>query len=237
MWGGAWFALLAAFSVAFTTPAAASPPLPASPAITPGAGIATYSGASDDTETCTAGWLAHTRDGHPVMFTAGHCTHGGLQVSMKWTATNHYEKIGTFVQSVDQGNVGDDADFGVVALDSQIPRDARVLDRRPIDGTTAAVNEGDELCKYGVTTGRTCGHVLAAPTASKVRFDAPSDSGDSGGPVYLIRPNGDAVAVGITIRGNQDHTIAELVTPWLDKFGLTLDVTPGGTTEGVRYGH
>lgn len=231
-------AMLAAFAVVFASPAAAAPPLPPSPAITPGAGLVVSNAADTDGDTCTAGWLVHDAAGKPLMLTAGHCDMGG-KVAMKWTTTGAYETIGSFEQSVHEGNVGDDADFGVVALNNgAIPGDVRVLDRRPVEGVTDAIKVGDVLCKYGLTTGRTCGAVLETPTASKVRFDAASAHGDSGGPVYLIEPDGDAVAVGITIRGaDAGGTVAELVQPWLQKMQLTLDTSkPVTGAQPVGYG-
>lgn len=231
-------AALAALAVVFASPAAAAPPLPPSPAITPGAGLAVYNADATGGDTCTAGWLAHDASGMPVMLTAGHCDMGG-KVAMKWTASDAYETIGTFAKSVNEGSVGENADIAIVALNNAaIPGDTRVLDRRPVEGVTADVKVGDVLCKYGLTTGRTCGPVLDTPTASKVRFDATSARGDSGGPVYLIQPDGDAVAVGITIRGADDGgTVAELVQPWLQKWQLTLDTSkPAVGAQPVGYG-
>jgi hypothetical protein len=233
---GAFSALLTAAAVVVASPANATPPLPPTPAITPGAGIVTANASRTDGGTCTAGWLAHTRNGRPVLLSAGHCDHGG-PVSIKWTDTGKYETIGSFATSIRPGSDPENSDFGVIALDSNIPSDARVLDRRPVEGVTTGVHVGDLLCKYGNTTGRSCGRVLDKPTDNKVQFDTESREGDSGGPVYLIQPNGDAVAVGIDV-GHTDtgRAVAELVQPWLHKLGLTLDTTDGGTAQPARYG-
>jgi hypothetical protein len=234
---GAFSALLTAAAVVVASPAGASPPLSPFPAITPGAGLALVTPAGNSDGVCTAGWLAHDRSGHPVMLSAGHCDHGRSSAAMKWTGTGKYEVIGAFVQSVHPEADPGGADFGVIALSSQIPSDARVLDRRPVEGVTAGVHVGDLLCKYGNTTGRSCGRVLDKPTDDKVQFDTESREGDSGGPVYLIQPNGDAVAVGIDV-GHTDtgRAVAEMVQPWLHKLGLTLDTTAGGTAQPARYG-
>lgn len=225
--GGMFSSLLAAVAVVLASPASAAPPLPPSPAITPGAGLAMYNADATGGDSCTAGWLAHDSAGRPVMVTAGHCDKGG-KVAMKWTGSGVYEPIGTFTQTINQGSQGEDTDIGLITLDNgAIPGDSRVLDRRPVEGFTADVKVGDVLCKYGVATGRQCGPVLAEPTASKVRFGALSQGGDSGGPVYLIRPDGDAIAVGVTLgHTDSDGTVAELVEPWLQKWQLTLDTTP-----------
>lgn len=227
-------ALLTATAIT-ASPASAAPPLPPSPAITPGAGIASHNASWTEGTSCTAGWLAHDPAGRPVMLSAGHCDHGA--VAMKWTQSDAYETIGTFTQSVDEGSVEDDADIGLITLSNNaIPADTRVLSRRPVEGVTIDVKAGDVLCKYGNTTGRQCGPVLDTPTASKVRFNAPSEGGDSGGPVYLIQPDGDAIAVGVTIRqADTGGTVAEFVQPWLQKWNLTLDTTPKPSpTDGTR---
>lgn len=229
-------AVLAAIAVVFASPAAAAPPLPPSPAITPGAGLAIYNADATSGDTCTAGWLAHDSAGQPVMLTAGHCDQGG-RVTMKWTESGAYETIGTFEQSVHEGGTGENADIGLVALTNPgIAGDSRVLDRRPVEGVASEVRPGDVVCKYGVVTGRKCGPVTAV-TPTKVVFGAPAEVGDSGGPVYLIQPDGDAIAVGIAIRGDESGSVAELVQPWLQKWQLTLDTSkPAVGAQPVGYG-
>lgn len=231
-------AVLAAIAVVFASPAAAAPPLPPSPAITPGAGLAVYNEDATGGDTCTAGWLAHDAAGKPMMFTAGHCDMGG-KVAMKWTGSGAYETIGSFTKSVYEGQGAEDSDVALVALNNgAIPGDSRVLDRRPVEGVTTDVKVGDVLCKYGNATQRQCGPVVAAPTPSKVQFAAAGAPGDSGGPVYLIQPDGDAVAVGITLGRNADgRDVAELVQPWLEKWQLTLDTSkPAVGAQPVGYG-
>lgn len=232
--GGALSALLATFAVAFAPDAVATPPLPPSPAITPGAGIVVADPSGSAGGTCTAGWLAHDRDGQSVMLSAGHCDHHGL-VSMKWSATGRYEPVGTFEESTYEGAADADGDFGVVKLNSQIPLDTRVLDRRPVDGVARSVQIGDVLCKYGNTTQRQCGPVVAL-SPSTVTFTAESQEGDSGGPVYFVSSRGGAVVVGIT-RGHDDAgAVAELAQPWLDKFGLTIDTTVAAGAQRAGFG-
>lgn len=227
-------ALLTTAAITWASPASAAPPLPPSPAITPGAGIASHNADWTDGTSCTAGWLAHDQAGRPVMLSAGHCDHGA--VAMKWTQTGAYETIGTFTKTIDEGSSGDETDIGLIALsNNSIPSDTRVLSRRPVEGATTDVKVGDILCKYGTITGRTCGPILDQPTASKVRFGAAGEQGDSGGPVYLIRPNGDAIAVGVTLGGaDAGGLVAEFVQPWLQKWTLTLDTTPEAAPTGAR---
>ena len=231
----AFSAMLAAIAVLFASPAAATPPLPPSPAVTPGAAVVVSNAANTDGSTCTLGWLAHDATGRPVALTAGHCDFGG-SVSMKLAASGAYETIGDFSQAVHDGGVGEDSDMGLISLTNPgIAGDSRVLDRRPVEGVTAEVKEGDVLCKYGFVTGRKCGPVTAV-TPTKVVFGAPAEAGDSGGPVYLVQPDGDATAVGIAIRGDDSGSVAELVQPWLQKWQLTLDTKLVTGAQPVGYG-
>ena len=108
----------------------------------------------------------------------------------------------------------------------------------PIVVVAADLQAGQQLCKFGMRTGRTeCGQITDV-TDSKVAFLAASQCGDSGGPVYLLRGDG-AVAVGIHIRGGRANdpnpgcsipatfSVAELVRPWLDQWGLTAVTETG----------
>ena len=234
MTGGAFSALLATIAVAVAPLAAATPPLPASPAITPGAGLVSTNAAGSEGTTCTAGWLARDSAGREVMLSAGHCTRGGA-VSIKYSVTGAYEKIGAFSSAVNEGAFGADRDFGVIALDSAIPVDTRILDRRPVVGATSKVAVGDVLCKYGSLTQRRCGPVTEV-TPSEVVFATAGEGGDSGGPVYLIRPDGNAVAVGVTVRGDSEISAAELIEPWLRDMRLTLDTRPSPTAQRAAFG-
>src|SRR5260370_38683181 len=138
---GACSAILATTAVAFAPSAAASPPLSPSPAITPGAGIVIADASGTAGGTCTAGWLAHDRDGQPVMLSAGHCDNGG-RVSMKWTASGTYEQVGAFSKAVHDGFKGEAGDFGAIRIDNtSIPVDTRVLGRRP---AVCVVGEGQD---------------------------------------------------------------------------------------------
>lgn len=216
-------ALLAFLAAA---PALAAPALLPSPALTPGVGLAAYNGAADGGLTCTAGFLAHTATGQPVMLIAGHCDQGG-KVSMNYAPTGEYETLGYFAEEDYTGNKGEDADMGLVALAGTLVHlDPDIDGIRPVTGSTTQVGVGDRLCKFGLTTGLQCGPVMERPTATKVRFAALVDHGDSGGPVYKRLDDGTAVAVGITIGGSDSGgTIAELVQPWLTRWNLTLDTT------------
>ena len=58
-----------------------------------------------------------------------------------------------------------------------------------------------------------------------MRFRAPVEKGDSGGPVYYRNADGTATPVGITIRAatTGGGTVAELIGPWLERWSLSVD--------------
>ncbi|WP_237053454.1 S1 family peptidase [Mycobacterium avium] len=217
----------ALLALATATTAVAAPPLPPTPAITPGIGLATYNATPPGGDTCSAGFLVHTDTGRPGFLTAGHCDHGG-PVAYK-NAAGNYDFVGTFTDSVHQGNVGEAPDIALVELNASAPTDTRIIGIRPVTGVAHPVRlqVGQTLCKFGLATGLECGAVTEI-TPTKVAFTAKAAKGDSGGPVYYRNADGTATAVGITIRGNDDGTgaVAELVEPWLDKWHLALDRTP-----------
>ncbi|OHU47237.1 hypothetical protein BKG82_26650 [Mycobacteroides chelonae] len=229
-------AAAAAAALAMTAPiAAAQPPLAPAPAISPGFAFVSANKTNTDGDSCTIGFLAHTKDGQPVMLSAGHCDQGG-QVSIKYAGTGTYEPVGTFTQTIDEGLAGSDDDIGLVKLGSAVPEDLRIYGIRPVTGSTTNLRLGQELCKFGVATGLQCGKITTV-TPKKVVFDAKGAPGDSGGPVYLRNPDGTATAVGVT-KGSatQGGAVAELVEPWLRRWELTLD-TPGNASsvQNVNY--
>ncbi|BBX96067.1 trypsin [Mycobacterium lacus] len=216
-------------------------PLPAVGAIGPGAGIAvTYADGSGGMG-CTAGFLVRTDTGQAGVLTAGHCNKGGQasKTSINYAGNNRYVTVGTFSQSVSEGLRGEAHDIGLIMLDSdKVPRTSAIAASLPVAGVMADVGIGQQLCKFGMKTGRAeCGRVTDI-SASKVAFLAASQCGDSGGPVYLIQDDGTAAAVGIHIRGGRPDdpnpgcstpdtsSVAELVQPWLDTWNLSV-VTAG----------
>ena len=232
----------AAFVAAIWLPAAKKPtqppiPLPGTSAIGPGTGIAvTYTDGTGGMG-CTAGFLVRTNGGQSGVLTAGHCNKVGeaSKTSVNFPGNGSYVTVGTFTQTVSEGLRGEAHDIGLILLDSdKVPRTAAVAASLPVTGVTSQLVLGQELCKFGMKTGRPeCGQVTDI-TDSKVAFLAASECGDSGGPVYLARSDGTATAVGIHIRGGRtddpnagcstraNFSVAELVQPWLDAWNLTL---------------
>lgn len=204
-------------SIARAVPAAAFP-LPEEDTLHPGIGLVI---ASDSSTICTAGFVAHNARGAPVMFTAGHCDTGGV-VEINSRAAKGMVPVGEFVATEYGGNRGEQTDVAVMKLSGAVPLSTAV-DGYTVTGTLPSVYIGMPLCKIGITTGRSCGPVVSA-TGSKVKFAAQVAGGDSGGPVYAIKEDGTAVAVGITIRTSDSDgmPVAELISPWLDRWGLSI---------------
>ncbi len=141
------------------------------------------------------------------------------------------------------GNAWKDHDIALIMLDSAgaMPLTSDIAGRA-VTGVTSKAAVGDQLCHFGIRTGApACGTVVMRE-ASTVAFAASGGCGDSGGPVYTVRPDGTAVAVGVHTAGsNADgsepsceaahrFSVAELVQPWLDKWDLTIVTTPAPAT-------
>lgn len=202
---------------------AAAEPLPANPAITPGAAVGVYDSTGKAAGACTIAFLADGSDGAHYAFTAGHCASGG-NVLLPYQAEGNYQRIGRFSE-VDNAYA---ADIAVIRLDSALPLDTRVLSRRPVTGVTTTVTKGDSLCYYGMRSGRHCGTATIDATATDVlaTFSGTAVHGDSGAPVYKIGPDGSATAVGVLNASTDTEITATLIAPYLAKWGLSLDTTP-----------
>ncbi len=210
--------------------------LPASAAAGPGAGIYVEYADGSGGMGCTAGFLVRTGTGEAGLLTAGHCNQPRKpsKVVMNLGGILPYAKLGTFARTVSEGVHDEQHDIGLIVLDGDnIPQSPAVAATLPITGVTSDLSIGQELCKFGMSSGEAeCGPVFDV-TESKVSFSAGGQCGDSGGPVYLIQNDGTATAVGIDIRGSNPaipragclapakFSVAELVQPWLDKWHLT----------------
>jgi hypothetical protein len=215
--------------------------LPASAAAGPGAGIYVESADGSGGIGCTAGFLVRTSSGEAGVLTAGHCNRSGApsKVMMNLAGILPYAKLGTFVRTVSEGVHSEQHDIGLIVLDGdRVPQSPAVAAALPITGVTTDLAIGQQLCKFGMSSGEAeCGAILDV-TESKVSFAAGGQCGDSGGPVYLIRDDGTATAVGIDIRGSNPanptagclapakFSVAELVQPWLDKWHLIAVTAP-----------
>ncbi|SIH35394.1 endopeptidase [Mycobacteroides abscessus subsp. abscessus] len=207
-------ALIAAAPLAHSSPA-----LPPEQDLHPGAALII---AGTENSLCTAGFVARNSKGAPVMFTAGHCDTGG-EVSLNSLKAGGTVPVAEFVATEYGGSRGEQPDVAVMKLSGSVALNPAIADQIPVTGYLSDVYNGMMLCKVGISTGRSCGRVTSS-TASKVKFDAEVAPGDSGGPVYAMKDDGTAAAVGITIRtaGDDGKPVAELIGPWLDRWGLSI---------------
>ncbi|ODR04980.1 endopeptidase [Mycobacterium sherrisii] len=214
--------------------------LPAAGAAGPGSGIYVEYGDGSGGMGCTAGFLVHTSTGAAGILTAGHCNRPGTpsKVWMNLGGILPYATISTFVKTVSEGVHSEQHDIGLIVLSDHVPQSSAVAATLPITGVTGDLAIGQQLCKFGMSSGEAeCGQILDV-TESKVTFAAGGQCGDSGGPVYLMRGDGTATAVGIDIRGSNPaspnagclapakYSVAELVQPWLDRWQLTAVTAP-----------
>jgi V8-like Glu-specific endopeptidase len=215
--------------------------LPAAGAVVPGAGIYVDYADGSGGMGCTAGFLVHTSTGESGVLTAGHCNRPGKpnKVMMNLAGILPYAALGTFSRTVSEGVRPEQHDIGLITLDGDnVPQNPAIAASLPVSGVTTKLRIGQQLCKFGMSSGETtCGQIVKI-TDSKVTFSAPGQCGDSGGPVYLRKSDGTASAVGIHIRGgNPDNpkagcsapakfSVAELLQPWLDKWKLSIVTAP-----------
>jgi hypothetical protein len=216
--------------------------LPASSAVGPGAGIYVDYADGSGGMGCTAGFLVRTGTGQAGVLTAGHCNRPGepSKVTMNLAGILPYTTLGTFTQTVSEGSHTDQHDMGLIVLDGEnVPQTSAIVASLPVSGVATDLEIGEQLCKYGMASGQVaCGQILNV-TDNKVMFLAAGVCGDSGGPVYVMRNDGTASAVGIDVRGGDfghpnagcsepaKFSVAELLQPWLDKWNLTV-VTASG---------
>jgi hypothetical protein len=205
------------------------------PAVAPGVGIGIYNADGKPTDTCTAGWLVHDSSGQQSLLTAGHCDDGG-GVNY-FNKTRGFQAVGWFTHQAYEGDDSEDDDIALLGIANspngppQVATDTRIIGIRPVTAPAddAHLAKGQQLCHYGLITGPQRGGPECGPITDvgpvKVKFLAPVEKGDSGGPVYYRNANGTATPVGITIRAADEDggTVAELIGPWLEHWNLSVD--------------
>ncbi|MCV7317565.1 hypothetical protein H7J77_18715 [Mycolicibacillus parakoreensis] len=150
-----------------------------------------------DTAVCTLGFVDTAAR---VGFTAGHCRGSGPVTDV----ADHV--IGTLAafrdNTPDGATVNTDeviADYEVILLAPDVAVNdilpgGRVLRSDP----DLAVQPGDGVCHFGVITGESCGEVQAVNNGwFTMTNGVVSAKGDSGGPVYVLTPDGSGRIVGL----------------------------------------
>lgn len=147
---------------------------------------------------CTLGYVdAVSR----TAFTAGHCRGSGPVT----------DRDGNFVGTLTMFN-DNTPDGSTITTDHQIidwesialAEDAQIVNvlpgGRPLvaDSALAVQHPGQAVCHFGVVTGESCGTIDAVHNGwFTMANGVVSQKGDSGGPVYVLAPDGRAVIVGL----------------------------------------
>lgn len=228
---------LTAVMIAATALVVSAPPASAEPALlAPGYPLATRTPDGSPGNRCTTGFVVRNNINAPVLLVSGHCDAGG-NVGVYHQPTGDWLPVGSFFLNTYGPPITiSTPDIGAVSLTSAaVPVSGDLLGRTPVRG--AAIPEvGQQLCKHGEISGTSCGTVIQV-TENKVYFTAANRLGDSGGPVYIDNRDGTITAVGIDsaipeyscktndFSGAEDcsgNTIAELVVPWMQRWGLSF---------------
>jgi hypothetical protein len=162
-------------------------------------GVLVYPGMEirQDTNVCTLGYVdPFTR----VAYTAGHCRGSGAVG----------DRDGSFIgqQMSFQDNTPDgatvDTDHVIADWETiQLAGDVAVNNILPggrmlVDDPGVVATPGLPVCHFGVVTGESCGTVEAVNNGwFTMAHGVVSQKGDSGGPVYLVTPDGRAAIVGV----------------------------------------
>ncbi len=189
--------LMSRVLLAAATPMAALAVTSAPASATPG--VLVYPGMEirQDTNVCTLGFVDPVAR---VAYTAGHCRGSGAVG----------DRDGNFIgqQMSFQDNTPDgatiDTDHVIADWETiQLAGDVAVNNILPggrmlVDDPGAVATPGLPVCHFGVITGETCGTVEAVNNGwFTMAHGVVSQKGDSGGPVYVITPDGRAAIVGV----------------------------------------
>ena len=215
-------AAAALMSAALASPASAA----ADVAVHPGAEYTVHG--TDTLAECTVGFMVVTTDPTYGFLTAGHCTEGD-SVPVFGSGDAEQTEIGMsrVTRLIDPDHVGS-VDISLVDISQHpwVSPSSGLPDGTPVRGVlpTSALQPGQLLCKWGITTGRTCGPVTSV-VGDKVMFRAAADHGDSGGPVWAPRADGTAAAVAVlsgSLAASDDVAVGQLIGPWLSAWSLRL---------------
>jgi hypothetical protein len=188
-----WLGLLAAAAAPIAAFAFASAPAQADP------GVVVYPGMEvrQGTNVCTLGYVdPQTR----VAFTAGHCRGTGP------VGDKNGNFVGTqafFRDNTPNGATVDTnhqiADWEAIALAPDVQVN-NILPggRQLVVDPTVVPSPGMPVCHFGVITGESCGTIQAVNNGwFTMANGVVSQKGDSGGPVYVVTPDGRAALIGM----------------------------------------
>lgn len=184
--------MVAAAAAAVTLSPAA--PAGADPGVTVHPGMEIRQGST----MCTLGFVDPVAR---VAFTAGHCRGEG-PVTDRFG--NVVGAMALFDDNTPDGATvtGDHqlADWGAIILHPDVAVNTALPGGRPLvmDQSLPVQQPGQPVCHFGIVTGESCGTVAAVNNGWFTMKDGVvSQKGDSGGPVYVVGPDGNAVIVGL----------------------------------------
>ena len=135
-----------------------------------------------------------------IAFTAGHCRGSGPVG----------DKDGNFIGSLalfrdntpDGATIATDhqiADWEAIGLANDVAVNNILPGGRPLESDpNLVVQPGQPVCHFGVITGESCGTIEAVNNGWFTMANGiVSQKGDSGGPVYVVTPDGRAIIVGM----------------------------------------
>jgi hypothetical protein len=189
-----WLRLLAAAAVApifaLTIPAS---PAQATPGVLVYPGMEIHQG----TNVCTLGFVD---TGARTAFTAGHCRGDGPVVDREG---NPIGSLTVFRDNTPDGaTVATDhmiSDWEAISLAPDVDvNDILPGGRALVSDSTIVPTAGLPVCHFGVITGESCGTVDSVNNGwFTMANGVVSQKGDSGGPVYVVTPDGRAAIVGM----------------------------------------
>lgn len=179
---------------------------------------------------CTLGYVD---PGHRVAFAAGHCRADGPVMDKD----NHViGNLATFRDNTPDGAVvGTEQqvdDYESIVLADAVTANNILPGGRPLQSDPGlVVTPGEPVCHFGIVTGETCGTVEAVNNGwFTMGNGALSQKGDSGGPVYIINPAGQAVIVGIanSVWGNSPAAVSWQATSQQVREDVGVSNAPAG---------
>lgn len=180
---------------------------------------------------CTLGFLTMTSDPTPAFLTAGHCApEPGMPVFWNPDGIGVKRIVGYSRAVQFSGDSLGATDIALVDVSEGVD-----FSKMPVLNGGVAVSGVSTasdlerydpvLCKQGYVTGRTCGRILKFMGPDKLTFEAKSDHGDSGAPVYAVWPDGTFTAVGLlngSPMSNDGVVVVQLIAPWMSSWALRL---------------
>jgi hypothetical protein len=188
-----WLCLLVAAVAPIVSLMAPSAPALADPGVLVHPGMEIIQG----TNVCTLGYVDPQAR---VAFTAGHCRGDGLVHDKDGRSVGNQA---SFRDNTPDGSTIDTnhqiADWEAISLDPDVAvNNILPSGKQLISDPSVVPSPGLPVCHFGVVTGESCGTIQAVYNGwFTMANGVVSQKGDSGGPVYVVTPDGRAAIVGM----------------------------------------